>query len=1223
MSKKKKKPIAIALTIIIAISVGAGWYFLVYRPANTLPPLGNTSSPDQGTCIVHEVHPTGNASSEFIELFIPGPVPATRGWSVTTYDGDRVVFPNFTGTGSNVYVLVHSTTGTDDVNCSDNQVILHAGHDAAVLAPAGDEVGVHDATGKVLDFFRYGGGNGNPVLGGWPASDAGPTRPTASDRGLSLIGETTRNSTHWETSPLTPGEPNVATFQTSPTVTATGTYGGEELWITNGLRAPISGQGLDEEKEEVNPDLPGASASRVGIDNITVRNGSGVCGRAVDLVREHLNFSLDFYRRHGFTGGPQTAADGKIHVVLINSTDDESAGEAWTNGTIIINIGRKWTKEELKVVGEHELMHLFQFKTHSDGAGGTYRHCWWADKWWIEGQAEFWGLWSMFRNYPHMTYASWMAMARTIGSLNWHDHYRDLNGTWAFKNWVGSWSTYMASFLFMKFINETREFGVFNDVFNRTRYYGPGDARNVDPKKAFEAALGKSWAEIYREFLEWLLMEAPQANGLPAHSTPHHTMGYDGTTTVGDNANVMGWGGAVIEEINVSANTNNPLNIALNRTPGAVNKLLAFAIVFYADGTKGKVPIAIDPATGQGGITIDPNDPKRVVRVWVVKSAYGDYSVRVTMRVTPVYSQMINLTYTNTTTSDTATVGPSQVVHEMVNVANPHGFRVNFNTQPANANFTIVVTKYYSDGSVEEDLVEIVNGQWPDDYYINGDESTSDTTRTLLRVAFIKYNFMTIPGNITMELTPDEYYRRIPITYGGGPVGDSAGNVPQGASVLEDINVTSPIPFKLNFTFVPPTANLSITVTQYWSDGSSTSDTVNVVNGQWPEYFVSAYKNLDSADPHLVRCTVIKNNTGTVPVSLDMNLTPDEYDHRVSLTYNNDTVEDTVLVPGNGLVLENITISKAHPFRLNLTVVPPNANFTIIIVKHWSNGEATGESVDIVNGQWPDGYDVNVRDPTTTPAPTLARVEITKLNLDSTPATLTTRLTPLDHAWVNTTDLTGEPFQDTAVVPATGVALYNFTILTETAFTLFLESGPTTDWTVWVTRYWDDATADTTTVNIVDGYWPGFLAIPHPGPKNLVKLGVQVASSNAGTENIIVKVTPAGFQFPEDPHDRKPDHSYDCEARDEPDPSLNGLLQGYALWEGPGVNYELTFTELGPTDEFRLEFYDGSLTKIDECVIRQDQPSYMLSVGGSGPVFFRMYALSGSTVTASMSYTTI
>ncbi|TFG13697.1 hypothetical protein EU537_05425 [Candidatus Thorarchaeota archaeon] len=712
---------AAAIVIIIVIGVAAVSYILLMQ-GHISPPveLVDEKSSSYQDVLINEVRPGTESTNAYVELYTSTGHDDMEDWIVTTYDEDRIILPVFGGNSESLFILISWSEGIDDLDASDGQVTIHT-DEAEILDSSGDEVGLHDSEGRLVSFMRYGGGNGDEVLGDWTDSELGIDIPSSEEDSISLMGNENDYSESWISTMATPGEPNVEIL------TTTGTYGGEEVFIYNGIRIVPEPDGL------VRPENDRG-------ENVTITPGPGVNASVVALVKEHINFSLNFFREHNFTD-PATATGNEIKIRLVRSGSSESTGSSNSNGEIVIRVGRDATKEELKVVGEHELLHLFQFKRRTDSSGGAYYPLHEPDYWWDEGMAEFWAVYSMLRNYPNMTMTEWNEMAHRLGSLSWLDHFRDINGTGAFHDWDHSWDSYMAAFLFVKFINESFGTETLLEVFNRTKYYGRGDPRNVDPKDAFAKALNMTWSEIYSLFLSWLLLDSHQANGVPVY-TPHIRLNYTGGS-LNDTVGVQGGGGAVIEEIEVSNTTS--FRIQLNHS-GASQNWTVIVLIFYEDGTNGSIPVQLNDTTMSGEIFIDPSTEKQISRIWVVKSVTeGPIDGRITMRIIP----SIEMTYNNDTIGDTVLLNSGESVYEVIEVNSTQAFSVFLNWSDGYSHWNITVLRFWSDGTNDSYSTEIVNGTWPG-YTVDPDAGPT----TITKLIFIKENLNETSVPITMRVTP-------------------------------------------------------------------------------------------------------------------------------------------------------------------------------------------------------------------------------------------------------------------------------------------------------------------------------------------------------------------------------------------------------------------------------------------------------------------------------------
>ena len=711
---------AAIMLILLIIGAGVATIYL-FQPVEPKIELGLESSVDYSIAIINEFRPDSDPNNEFIELYVYGTSPSFLDWTLTTYDDDTIVLPAFTSSQANSYIRVFSGNGTNDEDLSDRQATIYANLESSILDLDGDEIGLHDANGSLVSFIRYDGGNGDEVPEDWDG-DIEPSIPV-DDNSASFFWEDFPAG-QWLHTPATPGEPNIVTFTTS------GDFGGEEVWIINGLRDDIEFEGIDD---------------NVGLgENITVTAGAGVNVTIVNLVKEHINFSLNLYRELGF-GDPQTDNENRIRIRLVNSSEAESTGATSPDGSMVFNVGQNVTKEELKLLGEHELMHTFHFKTYNDSANATYRHLGLFSRWFVEGQAEFFGMWSMLKNYPNMTMSAWMAMAKKVGSLNWFDHYRNLNGTGPFEEWSGTWDNYMAAFLFTKWMNETFGPAKLQQIYNETRYYGDGDGRNVSPEQALAKVLNMTLDELLVRFWSWLLLDAHQANGVPLY-IPHIRLNYT-DSPVNDTATVRGRGGAIIEELDIGGES--PFTIRLNYTY-ADDKWVASVLVFYEDGTNETILVEFNRTTKVGELHIDPKNPKKIAKIWIVKGLVTKYTADITMTIIPDHDKVVNMTYNGENLNDTVALDPGESAYEVIYLNDTKSFSLFLNWTGGNnthLNFTFI--RFWSDGSNDTFRSEYKNGTWRG-YVLDPDAGPISVTKLII----IKENLNNTSINITMVVTP-------------------------------------------------------------------------------------------------------------------------------------------------------------------------------------------------------------------------------------------------------------------------------------------------------------------------------------------------------------------------------------------------------------------------------------------------------------------------------------
>ena len=624
----------LVLVIVIAGGLGGIYVYLNYTGGPTVPTTTpttttttpttttttpgpvvpvDTPSPFSGAAWISEVHmnSTLTVDDEYFELYIPESYSESSisGWIVTTFDEEGVLnLPTVSDVDAEDYVAVFSGSGTDDLNASDGTALIHLGLSSRILDPTGDEIGVFDSDGEVIDFMRYAGGNGDSLYDNWPSTDDGPSLPAGHNGSISLFGEDMGTSENWLTSETTPGAPNQHLFYTTGSV--------YPVSITSGVNKPYSFIGIDDTTPA------GKNAT------INILPAPGVDNKTIQQVKEHINFSLNFYKEKGFDRGPATDSKGRINITISKGTTTETTGAANSAGTIKIKLGTVNSSIDLKYVCEHELMHLFQYNTEVV-AGETVDHAPGGDKFFIEGEATYWGIESTKANYK-LNDSQIQKEFERVGDHNWFDHYLDLNRT-IFKGWGGKYDDYMGSYLFMKFIKEKYGEDKIKEAFDEAKDNFDNDSKDVGGREAFEKATGKSWADLLGEFHAWLATDAIKNNGMPPRNV-HVTLTYN-NNTVNDTVKVGPYGG-VVERIKV--NDTKPFTISFN--PSGDSKWRITIIYVYEDGTRKQAfntPFSILHSVPRWGV--DPsNHQKKLVEVLVIKTNVQDTVATIGMTATPV-----------------------------------------------------------------------------------------------------------------------------------------------------------------------------------------------------------------------------------------------------------------------------------------------------------------------------------------------------------------------------------------------------------------------------------------------------------------------------------------------------------------------------------------------------------------------------------------------------------
>jgi hypothetical protein len=596
------------------ILVGSGLFLFVFLQQSAGPSPTDTASSYQDSVLLSEIHynETLDLNQEFFELYVPEGYSGERleNLFVTTFDEEGMIaLPTVTNVDGEDYIAVFTGTGENDLDAEDGSATIYLALTSRILDPNGDEIGVFDENGYVIDYVRFDGGNGDSTYGDWLESEDGPSLPSNHTGSISMFGFESANARNWMVSLTSPANPNVYSFLAVET--------GYIVTITNGLNREMSFDGIDDtmlagkgEKVDVYP--------KKGADKSLIKD-----------IKKHIAYSLDFYHKKGFTRGPATYKPGKINVTLVKGNRTETVGAASSKGNIVIKVGTITSKADLKYVCEHELMHLFQYKTEKKG-NDTVDHCPVTNKFWIEGQATYWGIESTRANY-NLTHKEIQDEFKRVGDHNWYTHFTDLNRS-IFKGWGGAYSDYMGSYLLNKFIAEVFGEDKLKQIFDTAQDNFNNNSKDVSPKDAIAQVLGKSWEQIVAEFHAWLMTDAITDNGVPERKT-HVNVTYN-NDTVSDEVSVNSYGAAV-ERIRV--NSTQPFKIKFNVNPS--NSKWKITIIYvYEDGSRKKmVGSPFDHGPSYPHIAVNPEShPKGLKEVIVVKSHVEDSTARIKMTVSPI-----------------------------------------------------------------------------------------------------------------------------------------------------------------------------------------------------------------------------------------------------------------------------------------------------------------------------------------------------------------------------------------------------------------------------------------------------------------------------------------------------------------------------------------------------------------------------------------------------------
>ena len=597
---------------IILVGAGVAGVFLILG----LPGPEPTVSAFNGDAWINEVHmnSTLTVNEEYFEIYISASYSETSisGWMVTTFDEEgKITLPTIFNVDEEDYIAVYTGEGTEDLDAEDGTAKVYLGLSDRILDPEGDEVAVFDGSNQVIHFMRYEGGNGDELYDDWNGDDDGPQLPAGHTGSLSYFGQDKNDTSAWLHSLTTPGDPNQYAFTT--TETSVPYY----VIITSGVKAPYSFIGIDDTKiAEKN-------------ETVDVWAAPGVDRDTMEAIEEHIKFSLKFYEEKGFDRGPATYKPGRINVTVVQGTTNETVGSCNTEGEITIELGKIKSLIDLKYVCEHELMHAFQFKVENTG-DGNQDHAPIKNKWYIEGQATYWGIESTKANY-NLTNAEIQDEFERVGDHNWFTHYTDLNRSITI-GWGKSYDDYMGSYLFMKFISETFGEDKIKEIFDKAIDNFGNDSKDVSPEDAAAEVLGVPWDTLLAMFHAWMMNGAITDNGVPERKG-HVNVTWSGTQT-GDSINVVP-NGAGVERIEV--NSNEPFTMDFETEPGSVWKITV--IYVYADGSREQADNC--PRTYAGSSAPWPVNPgahdKVLVEVIVIKTLITTGSVsQINMTLTPV-----------------------------------------------------------------------------------------------------------------------------------------------------------------------------------------------------------------------------------------------------------------------------------------------------------------------------------------------------------------------------------------------------------------------------------------------------------------------------------------------------------------------------------------------------------------------------------------------------------
>jgi hypothetical protein len=451
-----------------------------------IDPFDNLGSDDasqnQLGALISEIDP----ANEWLEIYITDP-GSTDGWKFTTFDEGMVTIPDISGLIGNVQILIHTGSGTNDLDGSDGRATVYLGLQGDVLEDKGDEVALFDSGEKIIDFMAWGGGNGDTEREGWDNSHYPQAPPPGSS--LSLQGRDLGKDSFWTIGPSSPLSFNIFEVDMSP-------LDDFNARIVNGRNHPVIFEGPEDGKY-------------VTVNVTTgVPPGNPVNRTLLEEVAEYVNFTYNLLKEHGFGDALASGKDSKgdPYVNITVTANGTCSGSCKANGDIDVDLGNN--KVANKQTVEHEMTHNFQFARRADGTNhinpNEYNFI-------DEGQAEFWGRYSAMKNY-NLTWSQVEEELKKAGTFSaydyhktpWYDIFTDWPGVYNRNYTVSYGHYYTGSYLFMKFLMDKFNISMLSKLHNTVRN-GPDDSKDVLGIKAVEKATGRSFEELLIEYNLYLL----------------------------------------------------------------------------------------------------------------------------------------------------------------------------------------------------------------------------------------------------------------------------------------------------------------------------------------------------------------------------------------------------------------------------------------------------------------------------------------------------------------------------------------------------------------------------------------------------------------------------------------------------------------------------------------------------------------------------------------------
>ena len=486
---------------------------------------------------------------DFIEIYVYNDTLEDinlSGLHLTTFDGeDNITLPDISNVSNYDYIAIVMGSGINDTNASDGNATIYLSRGSSVLDDAGDEVALYDSAGTLIDFVRYGGGDGDNVLGNWSAGDNGITADAA-EESIQIHGSDWDNSSNWFSATISQAASNHYDFFMPAGA-------GANVTLINGINMPYN---------------MSTRQPRVVIFDSVQLPGGVVNPGDLAKVEEMLNFSWNYYDARGF---PLPKLIGGRMRVRVNRNGKYNAVTSG-NGRITVNLGdndwiNKWTIE-------HEFYHGIQLNS-----AGRWNPI--TNSFLDEAPAEYWSSRIAMQQYniteKQLIDTSANLTNVSIPTYNFTKALRQMDG-----NFISQWnSDYEKAFLLAKFIVEKYGEEKLSHIFNISNNTGDMDAIEAGDTTgigAVDAALkaegyNTTFNDTYREWTEWMWRHFNDSIGLTMDKA------FNGSDII-ESGSLAPWG-ADYERINFS--TGNSFKLVFQGDP---NKRYGITIIKKkADGT--------------------------------------------------------------------------------------------------------------------------------------------------------------------------------------------------------------------------------------------------------------------------------------------------------------------------------------------------------------------------------------------------------------------------------------------------------------------------------------------------------------------------------------------------------------------------------------------------------------------------------------------------------------